>query len=175
MRILSKYIPYEVANITWNWLRISLDLILKITPTQTPPKKCKNIMAIFSLLKLSNLVWYVHNMMGNFIHCVIKVGGGGGLPKRSFLITRGGEGVQRGSKTDHKIFEQPLKLKCYFKNPKFKLLLQNFTSRYESSICIQLVVCSYIINAHHRCWIILFNSYLRLLSGPKNQSLLFIL
>ena len=62
-------------------------------------------MLIFSPLTLSNLVRYVHNMMGNFIQELCDQSrGAGGLPKRSFLITRGGG----GSKTDHMIYEWPL-------------------------------------------------------------------
>ena len=64
-----------------------------MSSTQTLPKKCKNIMATFSPLKLSNLVWYVHNMMGNFIQeSCDQSRGDGGLQKRSFLITRGVQG-----------------------------------------------------------------------------------
>ena len=39
----------------------------QLSSTPTPPLKCKNVIAIFSPLKLSNLVRYVHNMMGNLI------------------------------------------------------------------------------------------------------------
>ena len=114
MRILSEYIPYDVANIPWNWFRMSLDLILNITPhlnpTQTPPKKCKNIMAIFSPLKLSNLVRYVHNMMGNFIQESCDQSRGGGVVTKKFILDhKGAEGSWGGSKTDHVVYEWPLR------------------------------------------------------------------
>ena len=51
----------------------------------------------------SNLVWYLHNMMGYFIQesCDQSRGGRGGYQKDHSLS-------QEGSKTDHEIFEQPL-------------------------------------------------------------------
>ena len=69
-------------------------------------------MAIFSPLKLSNLVRYVHNMMGNFIQesCDQSREGGGVLGYQKYQSwSQGGEEVQGGSKTDHVIYEWTLK------------------------------------------------------------------
>ena len=57
-------------------------------------------MAIFSPLKLSNLVWYVHNMMGNFIQESCDQSRGGSYQNDHSWSQGGGGGpgkVQNGS------------------------------------------------------------------------------
>ena len=54
-------------------------------------------MAMFSPLKLSNLVQYVHNMMGNFIQeSCNQSKGDGGVTKKIVLDHKGGAGGPGG-------------------------------------------------------------------------------